>query len=278
MKKCWLNNKNIVVTGASGGLGFAISKMLIEKYNCKIIGICRNEEKVKKSLETLTIKKENFTYKIFDVSVLENWKEFYKWLTENQIKVDVLINNAGFMLPFTKIENVEIEEIEKIIKTNLTAYIYSTKILLPLIKQSSTPSIVNIASSAGLNAVVGQSMYCATKFAVKGFTETLIQDYKKQIYIGGIYPGFIKTDILSGQTLTDKENKLINKIMMPLEKATKKIVKSIKRRKKKTIMGIDGWFLGSFGRIFPNFSANMVRFVLKKSKLEMFNGVFKEEK
>lgn len=277
MKKCWLNNKIVVITGASGGLGFSISKLLIEKFNCKIIGICRNEEKVKKSIETLT-KKENFTYKIFDVSVLENWQNFYKFLEENSIVPDVLINNAGFMLPFTKIENVSIEEIEEIIKTNLTAYIYSTKILLPLIKKSSTPAIVNIASSAGLNAVIGQSMYCATKFAVKGFTETLIQDYKKQIYIGGVYPGFIKTDILNRQAIKDKESNLINKIMMPLDKATNKIVKSIKRKKKKTIMGIDGWFLGSFGRLFPNFTANTVRFVLKKSKLEMFDGVFKEDK
>ena len=65
MKKNYLFNKTVVITGASGGLGFAIAKILIEKYNCKIIGIARNEEKMLNSIQTLGEKKCNFSYHLF---------------------------------------------------------------------------------------------------------------------------------------------------------------------------------------------------------------------
>ncbi len=276
-KKNHLFGKTVIITGASGGIGFNVAKLLIEKYDCKIIGIARNEEKLLKNIETLGEKKDNFSYRLFDVSVKENWKDFYDYLVENDIHPDILINNAGFMLPFEKFENYTDEEIESIIATNFLSVINATKILIPLLKQSSSPTICNISSSAGMCAVVGESMYCATKFAVRGFTETLQQDYKKQIYIAGVYPGFIRTNILHKMSVTDKNNKLINKLMMPVEKAAKKIVKGLAKKKKRIVMGVDGCFLTFFGRIFPRLAPSVTTSVLKASKLELFDNVFKED-
>ena len=273
-KKNFLFNKTVVITGASGGIGFNVAKLLIEKYNCKIIGIARNEEKLLKNIETLGDKKENFSYRLFDVSVKENWNNFYDYLVENNVQIDVLINNAGFMLPFEKFENYSEDEIESIISTNFLSVIYATKKLLPLLKKSTHPTICNIASSAGMCAVVGESMYCATKFAVRGFTETLQQDYKKEIYVAGVYPGFIRTNILHKMSVSDKNNKLINKLMMPVEKASKKIVNGLAKKKKRMVMGIDGCSLTFFGRIFPTLTPSIVSGVLKASKLELFDNVF----
>lgn len=273
-KKNFLFNKTVVITGASGGIGFNVAKLLIEKYNCKIIGIARNEEKLLKNIETLGDKKENFSYRLFDVSVKENWNDFYDYLVENNVQIDVLINNAGFMLPFEKFENYSEDEIESIISTNFLSVIYATKKLLPLLKKSTHPTICNIASSAGMCAVVGESMYCATKFAVRGFTETLQQDYKKEIYVAGVYPGFIRTNILHKMSVSDKNNKLINKLMMPVEKASKKIVNGLAKKKKRMVMGIDGCSLTFFGRIFPTLTPSIVSGVLKASKLELFDNVF----
>ena len=80
MKKNYLYQKTVVISGASGGLGFSIAKSLIEKYDCKIIGIARNEKKILNSIESLGCKKDNFSYKLFDVSKRENWTEFYDYL------------------------------------------------------------------------------------------------------------------------------------------------------------------------------------------------------
>ncbi len=274
MKKNYLYNKTVIITGASGGLGFAIAKILIEKYNCNIIGIARNQQKMLKSLESLGNKKNNFSYYLFDVSKKENWQDFYGELKNKNIKIDVLINNAGFMLPFERFDLYSNKEIEEIIQTNFMANIYSIRTLLPLIKQSSSPAIVNICSAAGLCAVVGQSMYSATKHAMHGLTECLIQEYKGQIYFGGVYPGFIKTDILNRQNIDEKSKKLIDKFMMPLDKASKKIVKAISKKKRKYVMGFDGKFMGCFGRIFPKITISTITKVLKASKLDIFNNTF----
>ena len=274
MKKNWLQHKTVIISGASGGLGFNIAKKLIFDYNCNVIGIGRNKEKTYSNIETLKDKKDKFTCYFFDVSVKENWINFYNDLTEKGVSVDALINNAGFMLPFKTFEKCTDEEIEEIINTNFTSYVNSTKILLPLLKKSTTPAIINISSSAGLCAVVGESMYCATKYAVRGFTETLIEDYKKKIYVAGVYPGFIKTDILNRMSVSDKNNKAILKMMMPIDKATKIIVKKISKKNMRIVLGFDGKSMGFFARLFPVFTPSVITKVLKKSRLELFSDVF----
>ena len=113
---------------------------------------------------------------------------------------------------------------------------------------------------------------------MRGFTETLIQEYKGKIYVGGVYPGFIKTDILNRMSVTDKNNNLIQKMMMPVEKATKKITRGMHKRKKRMVMGFDGRSMSFFGRIMPYATPSIVRSVLKTSKLELFNEVFDNEK
>ena len=186
MSKRWIFGKNVILSGASGGLGFAIAKLLIEKYDCNVIGIARNEQKLLSNRETLGEKKDKFSYKLFDVSIKDNWVNFANELNKNNFVPDVLINNAGFMLPFAKLEYVNDNDIDEIVKTNLLSCVYSAKAFIPLLKKSSTPAIVNISSAAGLCPVVGESMYCLTKFGVRGFTESLQQEYKNQFYIGGV--------------------------------------------------------------------------------------------
>ena len=80
----------------------------------------------------------------------------------------------------------------------------------------------------------------------------------------------------SNGKVTDKNNKLINKLMMPVEKATKKIIKGIRKKKKAIVMGFDGRFMSIFSRLFPNFTPSIIAKVLKASNLELFDGVFEE--
>ena len=273
MKNNWLNNKTVVISGASGGIGFNLAKILIEKYNCKVIGIGRNEQKFLNNIELLGEKKSNFSYKLFDVSIKEYWQTFLDSLISTNTPVDVLINNAGFMLPFLKLEDIKDEDIEEIIKTNLTSYVYATKIMLPLIKRSNTPAIINVSSAAGLSPVVGESLYCLTKYGVRGFTETLQQDYKN-IYFGCIHPGFIKTNLMDRMEISNKQNGIIDKVMMPVEKASKKIIKGISKRKKRIVIGLDGRSMHILYRLMPRLGPTIITKVLKLSKLEMFENIF----
>ena len=276
MKKSWLNGKTVIISGASGGLGFNVAKYLIENYGCKIIGIARNEEKMKKNIATLGDNASSFSYYLFDVSERKNWEKFAEELKEKGIIPDVLINNAGFMHRFTKFENISDEEIDEIVKTNFLSVIYSTKSLLPLIKQSKTPAVINVASAAGFSGVVGESMYCATKGAVKQFTETIMQDYHKKIYVAGIYPGFIKTDILNRMPENAQKEKIVGNMMMPVLKATKRICKRISRKRKRIVIGFDGHYISISSRLMPKVAPSLVRNTLKISKLELFKELFED--
>ena len=277
MKKNWLYGKTVIISGASGGLGFNLAKRLIERYDCKVIGIGRNEKKFISNMDKLGDKKANFKYYLFDISVKENWQNFADELAQNNVIPDVLINSAGFMLPFLKLEQIPDSDIIEIINTNLTSYVFSTKIMLPLLKQSSTPAIINVSSAAGLCPVVGESLYCLTKYGVRGFTETLQQDYKKQIYVGGVFPGFIKTDLMDRMEISDKNNGIIDKMMMPVNKAVKKIARKIARKRKRIVLGFDGKSMHYLYRLMPKTAPSLIRGVLKASKLEMFDDIFDQK-
>lgn len=275
-EKNFLYKKTVVISGASGGIGFSIAKLLIEKYDCKIIGIARNETKILNAINTLDDKKSNFIYKLFDVRNLDGWKNFADFLVKNNCLPDIIINNAGFMLPFTKLEKLSDEQAESIIATNFTSYVYSIKTLLPLIKKSKTPAIINVASSAGLMPVVGEAMYCSTKYAVRGLTQTLAIDYNKKIYIAGVYPGFIKTDLFLNMGVTKENMDTVNKFTMPVEVAAKKIVKAISKKKKNIVIGKDGKFLAFMGKLFPYGGAKLAAKILKSSNLDLFKDAFSD--
>ena len=153
MGQCWIDNKTVVITGASAGIGKGITEKLIKKHNCKVIGIARSKEKTEKFVEELGEYAKNFSYKLFDVSVKENWFEFADYLKENEIKPDVLINNAGILPKFNKTQNYSIEEIEAVMNINFYSAVYSINALLPMILESSTPAVINVASSAALMSV-----------------------------------------------------------------------------------------------------------------------------
>ncbi len=274
MVKSWIKSKTVIVTGCSGGMGFYITKILLEQYGANVIGVCRNEQKMLKKLEEITVNKENFSYKIFDVRESDKWKEFADELSEKGTVVDVLVNNAGFMLPFTKFENVSSEEITEIIDTNFKANVTSIKALLPIVLKSEHATIVNICSASSLCAIVGETMYSATKFAMKGLSDGLRVEYKGKLKVVGIYPGLVKTDIMQRQKVDVSESKIINTFSAPVDKVAKKIVKATVKHRKNVVIGVDGKLISLISKFFPVFTANTIAYVFKKSKHPLFKDVF----
>lgn len=270
--KHYLQNKTVIITGASGGLGLALIKCLIEKYGCTVIGVARSKEKAEKAAESLGSLADNFSYQIFDVTDRLKWREFAEHLTKRSIKPDLLINNAGIMLPFSNISIPTDAEIDEIIAVNFTAYITSVRAMLPLLFESSQPAIINICSAGGLCTVAGQGMYCATKHAIRGYTDALIAE-SRGIYVAGVYPGFIKSDIMRRQHIHDKEKHLISRMSMPADKAARIILRRANRGKKSIVVGTDGHLLSIAGRIMPSCTARLTAFIMRKSDLEIFKDI-----
>lgn len=277
MKKCWLNNKTILLTGASSGIGRELTKTLIEKNNCRVIGVGRSEEKMMSLSESLGNLSSNFSYKLFDVGVEDNWKKLSKELQDESI--DIIINNAGILPSFANFDNFCKNECResvesgvcKVMNTNFMSAVYSVAYLSPIIEKSETPAIINIDSSAGLCALPGITIYSASKGALKNFTESLCCERK--YYIGLVCPGFTKTDIFRSQK-NSTENKLINFISTKVEKMNKKIYNGIRKRKKRMVFGMDAKTMDRLYRFMPKTSLKLFTTILKKANIELFKDVF----
>lgn len=274
MKNNWLNNKTVIITGASSGIGRGIAIKLIKEYNCTVLGIARSKEKMERLSAELGTDSEKFSYCLFDVSSKENWKNYRLYLEKKGIKPDILINNAGILPEFKKAENTSAEEIEGTMNINFYGAVYSVKELLSLILKSSTPAVVNIDSSAALMPLAGTAAYSASKAALKAFTEAIREELRGRCYVGLICPGFTKTDIFRSQNLTEKrEEKIIRIISTSCDYAVKRIVKSIAKKRELTVIGTDAQFMKLMGKIMPVKGGKMISAILKKSGFKLFNGL-----
>ena len=277
MSSCWLQGKTVVVTGASGGMGAGIAATLLKKHGCTVIGIARNEKKIMKFIDELGEENaKRFSYRLFDVSVRENWESFAKELKEENIAVDVLINNAGILPKFKRFDRYSYEEIERAMNINFYSCIYSVKTMLPILQKSSTPAIINIDSSAALMTLAGTSMYSASKAALKSFTEALRLEFAGKIYVGMVCPGFTKTDIFSGQGDVGKgrASKIIEMISTDCDKMVKMIMFGIERKMPMQVRGMDAHAMSVCNRLLPVAGSKLYSTIMKAAKVDIFDEVF----
>ena len=277
MSTCWLQGKTVVVTGASGGMGAGIAATLIKKHGCTVIGIARNERKILNFINELGEENaKRFSYRLFDVSVRENWEDFAKELEENNSAVDVLINNAGILPKFKRFDRYSYEEIERAMNINFYSCIYSVKTMLPILQKSSTPAIINIDSSAALMTLAGTSVYSASKAALKSFTEALRLEFAGKIYVGMVCPGFTKTDIFSGQGDVGKGrgSKIIEMVSTDCDKMVKMIMFGIERKMPMQVRGMDAHAMSICNRLLPVAGSKLYSTIMKAAKVDIFDEVF----
>lgn len=277
MSSCWLQGKTVVVTGASGGMGAGIAATLLKKHGCTVIGIARNEKKIMKFIDELGEENaKRFSYRLFDVSVRENWESFAKELKEENIAVDVLINNAGILPKFKRFDRYSYEEIERAMNINFYSCIYSVKTMLPILQKSSSPAIINIDSSAALMTLAGTSVYSASKAALKSFTEALRLEFAGKIYVGMVCPGFTKTDIFSGQGDVGKgrASKIIEMISTDCDKMVKMIMFGIERKMPMQVRGMDAHAMSICNRLLPVAGSKLYSTIMKAAKVDIFDEVF----
>ncbi len=164
-------NKVIVITGASSGIGEA-SAIQFAKKGANLILVARREEKL------LAVKKKisKFNVKTLvcpcDVSQKSQVKQMAKTVLEKFGRIDILVNNAGFAI-YGTVSDLSIEEIESQMATNYFGMVYCIKNFLPIMLEQNSGHIVNVASVAASFGLPGIASYCASKFAMLGFSEGL---------------------------------------------------------------------------------------------------------
>ena len=197
-----LKNKNALVTGAGKGIGKAIA-LALAKEGVNVILVARTAddiEKVATKVRSLRVKALAITADVSDIQSVDGGVA--KALAEFGT-IDILINNAG-IAAFGKFLELEPTVWERIIQVNLMGTYYTTRAVLPNMIERQTGDIINISSTAGLKGNALTSAYSASKFAVLGLTESLMQEVRKHnIRVTALTPSTVATEMAKDLKLTD---------------------------------------------------------------------------
>lgn len=287
MAKNWIYGKNILITGTSSGIGKEVAKLLASKYFCNVYGSGRNLDKLQKSKQEiddaieneyqklsnskqLKFKKGSYNFSQVDVSSFESFSKYKQELDDKNIVVDVVINNAGIILPFEKFETETIENAKKVFETNFYSHVYSYKLFCEDLKKSKG-AMFAISSSSALCPIVGQAIYSASKAAIKNFSEAIKVEHKNDFFVGIIYPGYVRTDLFRDQK---DMSKLVLSFSMKSEKMAKKIVKAVICKKSRSVLGADAVLMKSLYKFFPRSTPKTISNILEISKDKMFDKVY----
>ncbi len=268
MKRLDYNNKIAIVTGASSGIGKSIAYRLIKNYGCTVYAIARNEEKLQKCKGELGALGEKYIVFPMDVSKKDGWESFASTLKANDNSCDILINCAGILPEFRELKDTSAESFERTIDINFMSQVYAVYSILPLILDGG--AIVNISSSSALCPFALVSAYTASKSASMHFSASIAQEIKG-ISVSAVMPGFVKTDIMREQKVNEKEAKLIRRVSSDCEKTVTKILRRVRRRKKRIVVGLDAHLMSFLYRFFPRLAPRLISGFLRKSGLELFN-------
>lgn len=280
-----LTNQSVaVVTGAASGIGRALALRLTAD---KIAGlaICDvNEAELRETARMLEggagTKVSQHVVNVADRSEMQR---FVAEVAAEHGRATHLINNAGVSL-FGDAEEVSLEDIEWLMSINFWGVVYGTKLFLPLLRQQPLSHIVNISSVFGFIAPPGNAAYSASKFAVRGFTEALRHELEdSNVLVSVVHPGGIKTNIVNngrlGQHSSEMKRramtKIFNEYLTPTlpETAAEVIIKGIKARKFRILIGSDARQISFISRLFPRRYIQVMDFLAGGKLLQMRKNI-----
>ncbi|MAK30557.1 SDR family NAD(P)-dependent oxidoreductase [Acinetobacter sp.] len=271
-------NKVAAITGAGSGIGQQLA-VLLAKEGCHLSLSDVNEQGLVATVELLKPYQIRVTTKKVDVSDRQAIKVWAAETVQNHGSVNMIFNNAGVALGST-VEGESYEDLEWVMGINFWGVVYGTKEFLPLIKQSKEGHIINISSLFGLTAQPTQSAYNASKFAVRGFTESLRQELdmeKSGVSALCVHPGGIRTNIANAAKMSDslktlgmhpdKSIQSFNKLLRcPPEEAARQILEAVRKDKRRLLIGNDAKTLDLMQRIFPTGYQKVTPFATSLSK------------
>ncbi len=255
-----LTGKHAVLTGAGSGIGEALA-LGLAREGCSLYLNDINPDRLDTVMERCRSLHPDIIVagEIFDVSVEENMHRFAQHAIETLGHVDIMINNAGVALGYVKAEDIKKKDFDWIMGINFWGMVYGTQAMVPHLKGRPESALVNISSLFGLVGIAYQAAYCSTKFAIRGYTESLRMEVlhdAPHLTIHSVHPGGVSTKIaddsrwVADETRPDNDD--INKLLvMPPAKAADIIINGIKHKKHKIIVGKDAKQGDWIQRIWP---------------------------
>jgi NADP-dependent 3-hydroxy acid dehydrogenase YdfG len=193
-----IENKIVVITGASSGIGEATALLLAER-GAKVVLGARGSDRLKALAERITALGGEAVYARTDVKLREDLSNLVGLAIERYGKLDVLVNNAG-IAPISLLEELRVEDWEEMIDVNLKGVLYGIAAALPVFRRQGFGHFVNVISTAGIQIIPTMAVYAGTKNAVRTITETLRQEAGDKLRVTSISPGFVHTNLADSMT------------------------------------------------------------------------------
>jgi NAD(P)-dependent dehydrogenase (short-subunit alcohol dehydrogenase family) len=248
-----------VVTGAGSGIGRALAQKLAQEGSALALADL-DENGLRETAASLVKKSAEVTTHVLDVSDEVAVRALAEDAVARHGRVTLLINNAGVALTGT-FDEISLDDFRWLMNINFWGTVYGVKYFLPVLKQQARSHIVNISSVFGLVAPVGQSAYCSSKFAVRGFTECLRHELGgTNISVTSVHPGGIATAIarrarLGARTppVTKTQSvALFERVArIPAEEAAVVILRGVEKREPRVLIGSDARRLDLLQRLKP---------------------------
>ncbi|MBD7979074.1 SDR family NAD(P)-dependent oxidoreductase [Serpens gallinarum] len=266
------HNKVAAITGAGSGIGRALA-LDLARQGCQLALSDINAPGLQETVEQAKRHGVRVTQQVLDVADGQAMQEWAAQVVAEHGRVNLIFNNAGVAHAGT-VEANELADYEWIMNINFWGVVHGTKAFLPHLRASGAGHIINISSVFGIFAQPGMSAYNATKYAVRGFTESLRQELDLTncgVSASCVHPGGIKTNIartarmnasmsqITGQS-AEQSRQQFNDLLLRTtpEKAAQIILKGVQRNKRRILVGLDATAADMMMRSMPSLYQRMV--------------------
>jgi NADP-dependent 3-hydroxy acid dehydrogenase YdfG len=225
-----IEDKVVVITGASSGIGEATALLLAER-GAKVVLGARGSDRLEAVAARIADAGGEAVYAPTDVRRRDDLLNLVTLACERYGKLDVLVNNAGIM-PVSPLDDLRVEDWDEMIDINVKGVLYGIAAALPVFRKQGFGHFVNTASTAGHKTVPNQSVYSGTKFAVRAISEGLRQEAGDKLRVTIISPGFVRTNFAEGVTNPEVKAQLAHsrdKFAMPPDAIARAIAFAIEQ-------------------------------------------------
>jgi len=260
-----LQNKVIVITGGGNGIGRELVLQLLAR-GARVAAVDKDETFLAETVELCRAEKERLTKYQVDIRERGAVEALFDQVMAQHGSVDGLINDAGIMQPFVRLNALDYEAIEQVMDTNFYGTLYMTKTFLPHLLTRPEAHIVNISSMGGFLPVPGQTIYGASKAAVKLLTEGLNSELLgTNVRVTVVFPGSVATNIaensgvaasLDLEAVPDSES-MQNRALAP-QKAAQIILDGVEQDRYRILVGSDASLMDRLYRLSPRRAANFI--------------------
>jgi short-subunit dehydrogenase len=268
-----LKNKVVVITGAGSGIGKALA-IQFAREGCAVAINDINDEYLQETVDLVQAIGGKASSHQTDIACRDSVKQFSQEVIDQYGQVDLLINNAGVSISRMNIQEIDWEYWEYMMNVNFWGTLNCIKFFYPHLLNQPEAHIVNISSIYSLSGVRDRGPYCASKFAVRGLTETMIQEARgTNVRITSVMPGGVRSKIaIHSRGFKDaREQKKIIDMQEQFsktspEKAAQIIIRGIKKNKKRILIGWDARLMDFVIWLFPKLSGKIIDYTISKAE------------